>query len=245
VNALRAKESALRESEDRLARILETNAGGIVVFDAKGTITFANHAAEEILGVGRSRLIGLRHDDPLWEMTDLDGAPVGHEKLPVAKVRESGMPAYDVRFGVRHRNGTKVLLSVNAAPLLDSSNQMVGIVASFTDITARKREEDLKVRKLLLAVEQSPSAIVITDFEGNVEYSNLRNALMTGCTVKELLGGRMPHPCMIPAAKLSEMRAAVRSGSAWRGEFECFRKNGEPYWESTTMTPIRTADGEV
>jgi len=245
VNALRAKESALRESEDRLARILETNAGGIVVFDAKGDITFANHAAEEILGVDRSRLIGLRHDDPAWEMTDTDGAPIGHEKLPIARVRESGMPVYDVRFGVRHRDGTKVLLSVNAAPLLDSSGKMVGTVASFTDITARTRAEDMKVRKLLLAVEQSPSAIVITDFEGNVEYSNLRNAVMTGCTVKELLGGRMPHPCMIPAARLSEMRAAVGSGREWRGEFECCRRNGELYWESTTITPIRSEEGAV
>ena len=34
-------------------------------------------------------------------------------------------------------------------------------------------------------------------------------------------------------------------GCAWHGEFECFRKGGEAYWESTTMTPIRTAEGEV
>ena len=192
VRTLRAKESALRESEDRLARILETNAGGIVVFDAEGTITFANQAAEEILGVERSRLIGLRHDDPVWEMTDVDGAPIGHEELPLLKVRAARVPVYDIQFGVRHRNGASVFLSVNAAPLLGSSNEMVGIVASFTDITARKKVEDLKVRKLLLAVEQSPSAIVITDLEGNVEYSNHRYASMAGCTEKEALGGRCP-----------------------------------------------------
>ena len=87
VRTLRAKETALRESEDRLARILETNAGGIVVFDAEGAITFANQSAEKILGVERSRLIGLRHDDPIWEMTDVDGAPIGHEELPLLKVR--------------------------------------------------------------------------------------------------------------------------------------------------------------
>ena len=40
--AFRAKESELRESEDRLARILETNASGIVVFDEKGKISYVN-----------------------------------------------------------------------------------------------------------------------------------------------------------------------------------------------------------
>ena len=245
VRTLRAKESALRESEDRLTRILETNAGGVVVFDTEGTITFTNQAAEAILGVERSRLIGLRHDDPVWEMTDADGAPIGPEELPLRKVLAARVPVYDVQFGVRHRDGASVFLSVNAAPLLGSSNEMVGIVASFTDITERKKVEDLKVRKLLLAVEQSPSAIVITDREGNVEYSNRRHALMTGCTEKEVLEGKMPHPCLIPGAQLEEMRSAVRSGKAWHGEFRCNRKGDEAYWESTTMTPIRTAEGEV
>jgi len=245
VRTLRAKESALRESEDRLARILETNAGGVVVFDAEGTITFANQAAEVILGVERSRLIGLRHDDPVWEMTGADGAPIGREELPLRKVLESRMPVYDVQFCVGHRNGASVFLSVNAAPLLGSKNEMVGVVASFTDITARKKVEDLKLRKLLTAVEQSPSAIVITDLEGNVEFTNNRFSSLAGCTEKESIGGNTPHACMLSEASLQEMRSAVRSGKAWHGESACRRKGDEPYWEATTMTPIRSAEGEV
>ena len=45
VSTVRAKESALRESEDRLARILETNASGIVVYDETGIISYMNSAA--------------------------------------------------------------------------------------------------------------------------------------------------------------------------------------------------------
>ncbi len=245
VRELRAKESALTESEDRLARILETNAGGIVVFDARGGITFANQAAEEILGIERSRLIGIRHDDPAWAITDTDGAPLRQEEHPLERVQATRMPVYDVQMRVSHPGGGNVFLSVNAAPLLDSSNEMVGTVASFTDITARKKGEDLKIRKLLLAVEQSPSAIVITDLEGNEEYSNLRYTMMDGCTVKDWLQGKTPHPCKIPPRVMEEMHAAIRSGDAWHGEFECSRKSGEAYWESTTMTPVRTPEGTV
>ena len=245
VKAFRVKESALIESEDRLTRILETSASGVVVFDAEGKISFANHMACRVLGIDQAQIVGRRYDDPVWNLTNADGAPISPGENPVARVRATGMPVHDVQFAIRHTSGNRVFLTVNAAPLLDASGSMVGVVASFVDITERRRMENLKVRKLLLAVEQSPSAIVITDLDGNVEYANPRYASMSGCTVKEAIGGQMPHPCMIPGPRLEEMRSAVRSGKGWHGELECFRKGGKGYWESTTMTPIQTAEGEV
>jgi PAS domain S-box-containing protein len=74
---------------------------------------------------------------------------------------------------------------------------MVGIVASFVDITERKKIEDFKIQKLDLAVEQSPSTIVILDLEGNVEYANSRYASMTGWTAKEIISREIPHICKI------------------------------------------------
>jgi PAS domain S-box-containing protein len=245
VRTLRAKESALRESEDRLARILETNAGGIVVFDEGGRITFANNAAGEILGVGRDKIIGLRHDDPVWDLAAVDGGPLRDEDRPLQKVKAARLPVYDVELSLRHKSGARVLLSVNAAPLLDIAGNMAGTVVSFTDITARKKVEDTRFRKLLLAVEQSPSAIAITDLEGNIEYANPRYASMGGCTVKDVVCGKMPHECGIPETSLGEFRAAIRSGTPWGGEFRCLRKDGEAYWESTSLTPVRTEGGEI
>ena len=245
VRMLRAKESALRESEDRLARILETNASGIVVYDEAGMISYINSAASAILGGERSKLIGLRYDDPSWESTDRNGAPLLGENNPVAMVRISRLPVYDVECDVSGRDGRRVILTVNAAPLLDPSGKIVGTVTSFMDITERKKEEELKLRKLLLAMEQSPSAIVISELEGNVEYANPRYGEMTGCTVKDIVEGKIPHDGMIPPEVREIMRETVRSGNAWRGEFQCCRKNGDVYWEATSVTPIRTAEGEV
>ncbi len=245
VRTVRAKESALLESEDRLARILETNASGIAVFDVTGGISYVNNAASRILGGERSKLIGLRYDDPSWELTDNNGVPLRGENIPVARVRISRMPVYDVECGVSGRDGRRVILTLNAAPLLDPLGKMIGIVISFMDITERKKAEELKFKKLLLAMEQSPSAIVISELEGNVEYANPKYGEMTGCTVKDIVEGKMPHDGMIPPQVREEMRVAVRSGNAWRGEYQCCRKNGDVYWEATSVTPIRTAAGEV
>ena len=118
--AFRAKESELRESEDRLARILETNASGVVVFDAEGKITFANHMACRILGVDRERIIGRRYDDPVWDMTDADGRsdPAGGKSRGEGPGHRDAGARRSVR--VRRADGSRVFLSENAAPLLDA-----------------------------------------------------------------------------------------------------------------------------
>jgi PAS domain S-box-containing protein len=239
-----SKESALRESEDRLARILETNASGIIVFDRSGTITYANRTAESILGMDRGRLIGKSNEDTAWEVTDGDGVPLEPGQTAVGRVRATRMPVHDCQVGLRRRDGGRIYLTVNAVPLNDSSGEMAGIVTSFFDITERKKLEELKFRKLLLAMEQSPSAIVITDLEGNPEYANPRYSAMIGCTTQELLATRSSHPCKMPPAAEEEMREAIRTEGTWSGEYECIREIGGPCWEYTSVTRIRGVEGE-
>jgi len=243
--AFRAKESELRESEDRLARILETNASGVVVFNVDGNITFANHMACRILGVGRQRIIGLRHDDLAWDPTDADGARMAGGESPFARVRASMSPLHDAQVAIRQENGSKLFLMVNAAPLLDAAGRIVGVVVSFVDITARKKVEDLKVRKLLMAVDQSPSAILISDPDGTVEYVNSRLTAMTDLPAAEVVGRKAAPPVGIPPEEAERMWGAIRRGESWHGEFACLRKDGTPCRESVSVTPIHTEEGEV
>jgi len=245
IGALRVKEVALRESEDWLARILETNASGIVVFGESGEISYANHAASVMLGEERSKLIGKRYDDPAWQLTAGDGTPLGLEDSPVGVIRRSLMPVYDQEFGILRWDGSRIVLSTNAAPLLNGSGKMTGIVASFVDITERKKVEEMKVRKLLLAVEQSPSAIAISDLEGNLEYANRRYLAMYERSPGEVGKRELAEGEGITAGDLQAIRDVVRSGQAWRRELMCRRGNGEVCWETVSVTPIRTAEGEV
>ncbi len=243
--AFRAKESELRESEDRLARILETNASGVVVFNADGDITFGNHMACRILGVGRERIIGLRHDHFAWDPTDADGARMSGGESPFARVRASMSPVHDAQVAIRQENGSKRVLTMNAAPLLDAAGRMAGVVVSFVDITERKKVEDLKVRKLLMAVEQSPNAILISDPDGTVEYVNSRLTAMTGIPAEEVVGGKAASPVGLPPEEAERMWGAIRRGESWHGEFASRRKDGVPYRESVSVTPIHSEEGQL
>ncbi|GAB4237977.1 MAG: hypothetical protein OHK0028_15370 [Deltaproteobacteria bacterium] len=243
--AFRAKESELRESEDRLARILETNAGGVVVFDAGGRVTFGNHMACRILGIDRERILGLRHEEIPWEPADSGEASPTAGGSPFSRVRDSRSPVHDARYEIRRRDGSERFLTVNAAPLQDAAGRMVGIVASFIDITARKMMEDRKVRTLLLAAEQSPSAILISDPEGAVEYMNPLFAALTGVPAEEAAGRKDICTAGIPPEEAERIREAVRGGEPWRGEFHCLRRDGSPCRESVSVTPICSPDGET
>ncbi|MGB3097358.1 MAG: PAS domain S-box protein, partial [Candidatus Deferrimicrobiaceae bacterium] len=187
VSAIRKSEAALKESEGRLSRILETSTSGILVVDQKGDFSYVNLEAAALLGTSRSELVGRPYRKRPWEITTVDGKPFPLEDLPFARVARTGEAVYGVELAVRRQDGSRVILSANTAPLHDPGGKPAGMVASFFDITARKEAEDLQLRKFHLAVEQSSSAIAITDGEGRIEYANPMFLRVTGYPLEGLL----------------------------------------------------------
>ena len=98
---------------------------------------------------------------------------------------------------------------------------------------------------LLRAVEQSPSIVVITDLSGIIEYVNVFCCSATGYSRDELIGkhSRMLKSGEMSAAKYAEVWKDLKAGKDWRGEFHNRRKNGELYWESVVLSPIRDPQG--
>ncbi|MDH3384283.1 MAG: PAS domain S-box protein, partial [Deltaproteobacteria bacterium] len=192
VSVIQKAEATVKESEKRLLRILETSTSGIIVVDDKGNYAYANLEAAEILGIPRSDLVGRNYRDRPWEITTVDGRPYPDEDLPFSRVQKTGMAVYGAELAVRRRDGTRLILLVNSAPLHDPDGNIAGMIASFFDVTARREAEDLNLRKLRLAVEQSPSAIAITDKKGRIEYANPMFLRITGYPREALLDGVKP-----------------------------------------------------
>ena len=121
------------------------------------------------------------------------------------------------------------------------------------EIKERKRTEvnlrksTIKVKKLSRAVEQSASSIIITDFNGTIEYVNPAFSEITGYSYKEALG---KNPKILKSGKHSsefyhEMWETISSGSVWHGEIINKRKNGELYWEYFTIAPVKNRKGDI
>ncbi len=109
----------------------------------------------------------------------------------------------------------------------------------------RKREEVL--RKFSLAVEHSPVSVVITDAEGRIEYVNTKFSETTGYAREEAIG-RPPailRSGLEPEAVFDEIWHTLRSGRQWRGELLSRKKNGEPFWESVSISPLQDELGRI
>jgi PAS domain S-box-containing protein len=114
------------------------------------------------------------------------------------------------------------------------------------DISRHRRTEDA-LRKISVAVEQSPVAVVITGLDGAIQYVNPMFTEITGYAPEEVLG-RNPRLLKGDGADpdlYRQLWSTLARGEAWKGEFSNRRKNGEPYWESATIAPIRDEAGVV
>lgn len=105
----------------------------------------------------------------------------------------------------------------------------------------RHRKAEEKIRKLSLAVEQSPSTVVITDTKGKIEYVNPKFTQLTGYSFEEVMG-RNPRILKSGRTDQGEYKRlwdSLTSGKEWRGEFCNRKKNGELYWEAASISPIK------
>lgn len=112
---------------------------------------------------------------------------------------------------------------------------------------AERALADAEVRKLSVAVEQSPVSIVITDLDAVIVYANAYAAQTTGYSREELIG---QNPRILKSGKASpetyfNMWATLLRGEIWRGDLTNRRKDGSEYLEAATIAPVRGANGEI
>lgn len=108
------------------------------------------------------------------------------------------------------------------------------------ELAERNRVEE-HLRKLSVAVEQSPVSIVITDTSGAIEYVNPHFSALTGYSFEEVVG---QNPSMLKTGETSteeykQLWDTILAGGEWRGEFHNRKKDGELYWEQALIAPIR------
>lgn len=116
----------------KFERILEAATDGIVTLDKEGRYTYANAAAERILGVDRVRII---QNQTEWKLTTLKSQPLPDDETPFKKVLLEGQAVYDLKCMVERQDGRVIVISTNAAPLYDEAGNLDGVVGIFTDIT--------------------------------------------------------------------------------------------------------------
>lgn len=113
---------------------------------------------------------------------------------------------------------------------------------------AQERDvEQLQLRKLSQAVEQSQSMVMITDTVARIEYVNHAFERVTGYSRRDVIGRRpgfMQSPHTLPAT-LAEILARMAKGETWQGELTSRKKDGSDFICSVHLSPLRASDGQM
>lgn len=145
------------------------------------------------------------------------------------------------------REAERTLLVVGAVLLA-----ALGLASAYfarLERAARQHDADLEQLRLLgAALEATANAIMITNREGAIVWANPAFCAMTGYGIDEALG-RNPRELLKSGRQTPDdyrdLWRTILAGEVWRGELLNQRKDGTPYLEYQTITPVRDADGCV
>ena len=116
---------------------------GIVVLDADGNIRACNSSAERILGLSGEQITGRTAVDPRWRAIHEDGSRFFGETFPAVVTLRTGQRCSNIIMGVNKPDGDLTWVSINSEPLFEADGVTLGgVVASFEDITERRRTEE-------------------------------------------------------------------------------------------------------
>ena len=238
-----ARDSAVRGNMElrKYYRVLEQSGNSVVITDLDGNIEYANPKFEEVSGYALEEVLG---KNPRF-MKSGRQKPEFYEKM--WSVISSGHVWNGVFYNKR-KDGSLYWESATIAPVLDQNNQVVNYVAVKEDITSR-RDVETQLRKLSRAVEQSGNTVIIMDRNGLIEYVNPKFTEVTGYSPDEALG-KSPANLMqgvesAPDFRQDEWWLTVNAGRIWQGEFCNHRKDGSVFWESASIAPVQSRDGEI
>ena len=205
-----------------------------IVVDSDGIIRQVNKAAENFLNLTKDEI--LHHSN--------------HTLFHDKNIKESEC---EICEGIR--NGGKLssyevfkdpqICNFTVSPI-NLSNKSTGAIQVCIDMS-KDRLAQQELKKLQTAIEQTPVSIVITDVEGNLEYVNPQFLKVTGYTEEEVIG---KNPSVLATGYTTddeyvELWNKIKSGETWSGIFKNIKKNGEEYWETAVISPIRDAGGNI
>jgi PAS domain S-box-containing protein len=113
-------------------------------------------------------------------------------------------------------------------------------------VTDKKHYEEERAR-LISAIEQAGEVVVITDYDGAIQYVNPAFESVTGYGPEEVRG---ENPRILKSGKQDEpfyrqLWETITAGDIWQGRLVNKRKDGSLYTEEATISPVFNEQGEI
>lgn len=241
------KEDALRRSQERFQRAVESAPNAMVMVDRTGRIEMVNLQTEWVFGYARDELLGqpvemliperFRRHHPWLRMVffaDPKSRPMG-----------LGRELYALR-----KDGSEFPVEIGLNPIEAEEGAMV--LAAIVDITDRKQKEEVLRRsqeRFQRIAESAPNAMVMVDRMGRIKMVNLETERLFGWSRADLLGQsvemlvperfRGNHPALRTAFMADPKSRPMGLGR----DLYALRRDGVEFPVEIGLNPIETEIG--
>lgn len=229
-----------RQEHARLAASVFLHSSDLVVIaGSRQKILAVNPAYEKITGYSASEVLGQTFWPALFE--DDEALPDGDVEAHL-----ESQSRWQGEITKRHKNGGLITGLLQVYAVRNERDDIINYIGVFTDLSHLRESED-KVRKLTLAIEQSPSSIVITNPDADIEYANPQFLRSSGYSAEEILGAnqRILQSGQTPENTYKELWDRISNGKVWHGEFINRRKDGSIYYERSSISPVLDDKGRL
>jgi PAS domain S-box-containing protein len=204
----------------------------------------------EFINAGGRKLVGLSEEQKVETIAltdcihEVDREMVQNKVLPT--MFSEGSWKGEVTF--KHlKTGAPITMWLEGFFITDVlSGQRIGLATIAHDITRRKQDQ-AQVRLQSSALTAAANAIVITDFQGRINWVNPAFTKLTGYSAEEAVGN---FPRILKSGHHSDafyrgMWSTIRGGRIRNGELINRQKNGGLYYEEMTITPVIDPNGAI
>jgi PAS domain S-box-containing protein len=231
--------------------LLESASEGTYGVDLEGRFTFANRAAERMLGLTRGELIG-RDMHALVHHSHPDGSPYPPSDCPIRLAIARGEAVRVEDEVLWTKDGTPLPVQYSASPVM-SEGEIVGAVVTFADVGRRQvAEKDLKKSKASLRTmledyrvlfKGHPEPMWVYDLD-TLGFLDVNDAAIDNYGYSEdeflamTIGDIRPEEDVAALRQQGDIRTAVNRSGPWRH----LKKDGTGIDVEITSHSIRFAD---
>jgi len=146
-----------------------------------------------------------------------------------------------------------ILITIMLGTLMTGLSNWIGQSAakslqkSKDELEDRVEERTAELKKISVAVEQSPAMVLITDTEGAIEYVNPKFIEVTGYTLEEVVGNnpRILKSGAHPKKFYEDLWNTLLIGKSWSGDILNKKKIGALFWVRNSIAPLFNDEGEL
>jgi PAS domain S-box-containing protein len=185
-----------------------------------------------------------------FQGTHLGGQPLKPEDWPLARSMNEGVIVNDEEIEIHLPNGKLGVISMSSTPVRDAQGKTVVAVATFIDITERRRDAERlreSEQRLHLLIESALDyAIFMLDLDNRIMSWNRGAERLLGWSEQEAIG-RPGDLIFTPEDRVAgvphqEMQSARTHGKAV-DERVHLRKDGERFWASGMLMGVYNDKG--